>query len=368
MIDAQLLTLIRDSSRGFPGLPIKKDLFDCNSDLSESYKPTIPSGKLHPTKNGYSPQAVTQQQQQHSYVDDIGFNDVLHHNGGYCSSVLPYSVSSPGLMPQVVLQNGPTGPPRHFYDTEDETCDSEDVDSAEEYESVFDTEPDDPTKLLDFVQIVTRDLHGMFSRNKGSEDYCDIYEERFKTTLSGRELYYADLLALASNSEAPSSRSRRAAEKAPSDRLASSSPESHCGNSPTEATRTSDHTTIVYDARGEPQACHLPREGRCIAAYGLGPLEELFRRNGSTHCPSSTSTSHTFSQFGSVDSYSEHDGFRGYSAYRDSDLYGVASIPMTMRQLPNSFWIEPGNETKNVLLPAMSRTPDFSELFVQWGT
>lgn len=375
MIDAQLLTFMRESSRGNSGVFLKTD--DDNEDQPANFKMAMSSDRIY-SMNGYASHSsmsanVQLVNPQHSYSDSGSLQDALHLNGSYFHPMLPFGMANPNMIRTEVLEEAQRSD-HYLFDTEGETCDSESEDDLMEDdecdeldECALGSEPDDPSILLNFVQTVTRDLHNMFARNKGSEDYCDIYEERFKTSLSGRELYYADLLALASNSEEQRGRRRSRLTKGklaktPSENF-TPSPESNSIHSPTEV-HGSEHT-IIYNSTGEPQMCHLPHEGRCISAYGLGPLEELFRKSSATHCASSSS--HMLTQLSSSNSYPEYGNFKNCNTYKSIDLYNVPTIPMTMRKLPNSFWVEPGHKTKTTL-PAVNRTPDFSELFVQWGT
>lgn len=128
-------------------------------------------------------------------------------------------------------------------------------------ESDWENQPESTTQLLNFAAAATSDIQRYFGRNKGNEDFCDVFEDKFKTMKSGRELYYADLLALAQfgdNSDAkPNSLSQGT-------------------NSVTKPLEIILPTHTIYTSHGNPIPCRLPHEGHLQSHVGLGPFQELF--------------------------------------------------------------------------------------------
>uniref|UniRef100_H3AXQ2 Proline and glutamate rich with coiled coil 1 n=1 Tax=Latimeria chalumnae TaxID=7897 RepID=H3AXQ2_LATCH len=55
------------------------------------------------------------------------------------------------------------------------------------------------SQLLRFAELINKDIQRYFGRKSKEEDpdSCNIYEDRFSSGKSGRELYYADLLRIA---------------------------------------------------------------------------------------------------------------------------------------------------------------------------
>ncbi|XP_023220253.1 uncharacterized protein LOC111622149 [Centruroides sculpturatus] len=77
-----------------------------------------------------------------------------------------------------------------FIDTDEEEF------SCEEQESISTSH-----KLLSFAYKISKDIFMHFHSKTDNEDHCDVYENKFSNTISGRDLYYADLLAVARHGE-----------------------------------------------------------------------------------------------------------------------------------------------------------------------
>ena len=112
--------------------------------------------------------------------------------------------------------------------------DYEDEDMLE----TVDTEPDEVTKtLLQFAENATSDIKKYLGRRK-DEDSCDIFKDKWKTGMSGKALYYADLLKAAQ------------------------------GNDSSDDTKK--QSRVKLDNRHK-------YTGKINKKLGLGPLEELFQ-------------------------------------------------------------------------------------------
>lgn len=233
----------------------------------------------------------------------------------------------------------------------------EDVDDdeflEEEYAEAYREQmiPDSPTRLLGFIRKMTLDIQDRLARNKGQEDYCDVYEERFKTTLSGRELYYADLLALASNSEAPSleKRSHKAKDGLKyKERQSLASHNNHTTNNILRQCIVTCHNS------GKSIPCGLPHRGQEMKAVGLGPLEELFPLDPSKENMLNRSRHGTFLE--------QDIGNSANAGVQNSQLMFV---PMALRKLPHSFWKQPTIHEirRSYFNPPVGHTPDFTDLF-----
>lgn len=140
-----------------------------------------------------------------------------------------------------------------FDETEDIVSDSElesmNMESESEWEGVEDAsageDSDDVmiTQLLEFSRAISKDIQKYFGR-KNDDDWCDIYEDKFKSVKSGRELYYRDLLRVAQ----------------------------HGGKPQDEVHDRKEHKLIMYV---EDRRSKTP-DGKMVLNAGLGPLAELF--------------------------------------------------------------------------------------------
>ncbi|XP_064617906.1 protein PERCC1-like [Liolophura sinensis] len=187
------------------------------------------------------------------------------------------------------------------------------------------TSPDDQDvtqRLLNFVDMANSDIQKFFGRRKGEEDSCDIYEEKWTSGKSGRELYYADLLKIAQGGD-------------------------------TDRPRKSGKSS-TGQASGEKEAFsgHMDRHA------GLGPLGELFEyglRN--VHLESSTK-----------------NGRNSAKRLKTDQSKNNNSLPMAHRKLPESFWKEPktnfavGPTTQVSMAGSLqaNKAPDFSDLLHHW--
>ncbi|GAB6033064.1 hypothetical protein CHUAL_012680 [Chamberlinius hualienensis] len=253
----------------------------------------------------------------------IGYNGI---NQPFYYSDIPLSIPVAPVdnLQQTSATDLSLNPSKIYYNFSESDIDSEEFDFEDDDDEDYIDEEEEqldntPTKLLNFANVVTYDIRAMFERNKGNEDFCDVYEERFGTTLSGQELYYADLLELANSS---SSRTSRKQTKS-SHNSRSSASSAQCSPIPMISTAVN----TIYDGECSHQVTF---SGRFISAYGLGPLEELFKRT-----------------------------FDHQTTHKVNKL---SPLPMTMRKLPNSFWQEPGIHLKNQI-----DSVDFTDLFTQWN-
>jgi hypothetical protein len=180
--------------------------------------------------------------------------------------------------------------------------------------------PDVTQQLLNFADMVNADIQKFFGKKK-DEDSCDIYEDKWVTTKSGRELYYADLLRIAQGENVDTKNTKE---------LLTLNKTSH------EKTNSNNRFSGKLDMK-----------------LGLGPLEDLFR--------------YGLKDFISDKKKSKKPKRIQTDVKKFSDL-----TPMNQRKLPQSFWQEPGrnNRTHGKVngAPMMnsSQPPDFSDLLHSW--
>ena len=222
------------------------------------------------------------------------------------------------------------------YDFDDDDFDEEFSDEFYEDDDMTDvqaqtSESNDMTKqLLDFAQQVNSDIQKYFGRKK-DEDSCDIYEDKWTSKKSGRELYLADILRIAN------------------------------GGDPADETKKTARKSQAESKRND-------MNGKVNKNVGLGPLDELFRDF----------------QKDARDSVNKVK-----KPKRLQTCYGKATS-LQDRKLPSSFWIEPitkqgahdvnkitgSNTTKTTPSEVSSSqgksamqapsTPDFSDLLDSW--
>ena len=227
------------------------------------------------------------------------------------------------------------------FDTSDEDCDEEFSDYEDLsatisdgvlcdrlYHPDIDSEVCDMTKqLLDFTEMVNADIQKYFGK-KNDPDSCDIYENKWVTTKSGRELYYADLLRLAQ------------------------------GEVDDTKENNSDSNNSKRNKNKETCEKHT---GNLDKSLGLGPLNDLFevglKRFLLDGCEKKSSKKMMKRLKNDMKKYNE-------------------IVPMQKRKLPESFWKEPRSKastrstshTPNThIMSTASKTPDFSDLLQSWG-
>ncbi|KAL8561219.1 hypothetical protein ACOMHN_024476 [Nucella lapillus] len=224
----------------------------------------------------------------------------------------------------------------------EEDIDEDDMsDLEEEFQQVLlafrnrQREPDMTRQLLTFADRVSADITKVFGRKKGDEDSCDVYEDKWTVTKSGRELYYADLLRIAhgdfGDSKSPSSKTSSKHKNA-------------------EVSEDNRHSFT----------------GRADLSLGLGPLGELFDQGLHTGKQKKTPSHNSASK----------------RQRTDSQLTTSKSVPMSGRSLPESFWVEPGvggqtTGSSGLDLPVATssvvhslssgKLPDFSDLMDSWN-
>ncbi|XP_060696958.1 protein PERCC1 [Hemiscyllium ocellatum] len=171
---------------------------------------------------------------------------------------------------------------------------------------------DTTLQLLRFTELINNDIQKYFGRkNKDDDpDACNIYEDRFSSGKSGRELYYADLIRIAQDGDQEED-------------------ESHV------------HLTSPRDI--DIQALKLICDKESIKK--LGPLAELF-------------------EYG-LHKYMKQTIFNRRDSKRQRlDRKYANVIPMHNRRLPLSFWREPISAVPCCVLHTC--TPDFSDLLANW--
>ena len=166
-------------------------------------------------------------------------------------------------------------------------------------------------KLLAFLELVNSDIQKYFGRNKGSEDSCDVYQDKWTSGKSGRELYYADLMKIAQGIDTDD-------PKSPS--------KSECALK--ELKNAGKQNTEAY-------------AGKLDLSRGLGPLEGLFentlKAGGTASGKKGTGGKHI-----------QNHGKRPKKGQSDeSNVKRTKVLPMTERKLPSSFWSEPKSERED---------------------
>ncbi|XP_078692305.1 protein PERCC1-like [Branchiostoma floridae x Branchiostoma belcheri] len=205
---------------------------------------------------------------------------------------------------------------------EDEELEDDDIDNVSNYtgedaesprsEMLAEPACDMTKQLLDFAEAVNNDIQKYFGRKKNDPDSCDIYEDRFTSGKSGRELYYADLLRIAQNGD---------------------SADSGTAKSNSQQTRKDGGSDGVYKKGGT-----------------LGPLQDLF-------------------EFGLKKHIVENKLIKSSKKLKrlklDTRLEDI--VPMQKRKLPDSFFKEPYARVSDGRVSLVnSSTPDFSDLLATW--
>ncbi|XP_077864117.1 protein PERCC1-like [Saccoglossus kowalevskii] len=179
-----------------------------------------------------------------------------------------------------------------------------------------------PQQLLSFAEMVNADIQKYFGPKKDADDACNIYEDRFSSGKSGRELYYADLLKIAQNGDSLS------------DEL--------------PPTRKDKKRSVVINTNFH----ELKDKG----SSGIGPLNELFEFAVGKHIR-------------------EHRKFANSHHKKIKKIAKVEArkyeqvIPWQNRNLPKSFFKEPNSTQvrKNGLTTHPPNTPNFSELIANFS-
>ena len=200
-------------------------------------------------------------------------------------------------------------------------------DEVEEDDDNTNKPPDMTKQLLNFAETANADIKKFFGRRKDEEDCCDIYENKWNVTKSGRELYYADLMKIVHGED-----------KAGSRKSSSTSP-------PLLDISNSNPKRDAVDNRNS-------YSGKQDSKIGLGPLEELFDY-GLRHFLSDKRTK-----------WKEPKRPR-------MDNKKLESIPsMQSRKLPSSFWQQPGQGSdfrrNGGTVIHSNNPPDFSDLLDSW--
>ncbi|CAH1794919.1 unnamed protein product [Owenia fusiformis] len=175
--------------------------------------------------------------------------------------------------------------------TEADDIDEDDISEDEEmYEQMrmFTPQiPDITNKLLNFVENINGDIKKYFGRKKNDPDSCDVYQDKWTSGKSGREMYYADLLRIAQGDNGKERKSPK----------------------------TSKSSTSSYDSDFDIK--HNDRKSKGNNSSDLGPLTELFEigTRPFTHLSNK-------------------------NKMKRPAVVAIDNIPMKQRKLPESFWKE----------------------------
>ncbi|XP_062913517.1 protein PERCC1 [Mobula hypostoma] len=167
-------------------------------------------------------------------------------------------------------------------------------------------------QLLRFTELINNDIQKYFGRKSKDDDpdSCNIYEDRFYSGKSGRELYYADLIKIAQDGDQE--------EEEP-------------------------NVSLLQPKEIDTQALELICDRESIKK--LGPLAELFEYGLYKYMKPSTLN-------------------RRDNRMQKLDQKYANVIPMHRRKLPSSFWKEPVSLVPSCILH--TSTPDFSDLLANW--
>ena len=209
----------------------------------------------------------------------------------------------------------------------------DDIDDENEGDSENTNKPPDmTTRLLNFAESANADIQKFFGRRKDEEDYCDIYENKWNVTKSGRELYYADLMKIV-----------RGEEKGGSSRKSSST--------------SSTSPPLLDISNSNPKRDALDNRnsfsGKQDSKLGLGPLEELFDYGLRNLMPD------------------KRLKVKELRRPRTDNKQLESIRSMQSRKLPNSFWHEPGSQCSDFrrnggTVIHSNNPPDFSDLLDSW--
>ena len=205
------------------------------------------------------------------------------------------------------------------------------MDDIEEGEGeITQQSPDMTRQLLDFAELANADIKKFFGRRKDEEDYCDIYENKWNVTKSGRELYYADLMKIVHGEDKGG--------------------KSSSTSSPLLDISNSNHSKETFDNRDS-------FSGKYDKQIGLGPLQELF--------------DYGLRHFMSERKLKVKDS-AGSKRLKVDKRELESAAPMQSRKLPSSFWLEPGSHSSQMRghsAPSVihsNNQPDFSDLLDSW--
>ena len=265
--------------------------------------------------------------------------------------------------------------PASFHDMDDVDEDILDEEEEEDLRACYEqyrqsllrAYPNVASELLKFAENASMDIQRFFGRAKGEEDACDVYEDKWAATKSGRELYYADLIRMAQGGDTEptaSSKSRKTAASASTRASPSSAPSSSSSVSSASSTPSlSPPETDVSDTRTR-------YSGRRDISLGMGALSDLFEY-GLSELPSGQFARNATS----VSSTARHS-----STQRSKICKTRAAPKMRERSFPKSFWKEPvfrtsmsyavtaasGLDHSNITAMSNSKLPDFSDLMESW--
>lgn len=208
--------------------------------------------------------------------------------------------------------------------------DSHYSEDLEDIDMELEPKPDMTKQLLDFATMVSTDIQKFFGRKKGEDDSCDIYEDKWKSTKSGRELYYADLMKIVQGEDKSNG---KAGNKSPP-------------------------LLDISNSVGEKRDNRNTFSGKYDKKLGIGPLNELFEY-GLRHFLTDKKLKHT----------------KELKRLKTDCKKFESVTPMHTRKLPTSFWKEPGSQPTNSgetrpnggnSVLQTNNPPDFSDLLESW--
>lgn len=207
----------------------------------------------------------------------------------------------------------------------------DDIDDDDEEEETVPKPPDMTKQLLDFADMANADIKKFFGRRKDEEDYCDIYENKWNVTKSGRELYYADLMKIVHGEDKGRKYSSASSASPPLLDISNSNP----------AKQPQDNRNLF--------------SGKQDKKIGLGPLEELFDVGLRNVLP-----------------LDRKNKLKEPKRFKVDDKKIESVTLMRARKLPSSFWHEPGRQSSDLRRNGgtsvihSNNPPDFSDLLDSW--
>ncbi|GFN74827.1 hypothetical protein PoB_000133300 [Plakobranchus ocellatus] len=225
-------------------------------------------------------------------------------------------------------------------------------------------QPSVASQLLNFAEAVSLDIQRFFGRAKGEEDACDVYEDKWAATKSGRELYYADLIRIAQGGDTESSTAAKS-KRAVSVGSTLKSPETTTSFSGSSVSPLSPSEVDALDTRTR-------FSGKRDLSLGMGALSDLFDFGLPGHTSQeSRNISHTAINPPMLCAGPQHP------VQQIKVCGGRVAPKMRERSLPQSFWREPKcqgpldntftgpDNSQNPTMPT-SKLPDFSDLMESW--
>jgi hypothetical protein len=224
--------------------------------------------------------------------------------------------------------------PVYDFGDDDEDIDEDDIEDDDEFvdddeeemdtdSSVNDNKPQEnevTQQLLTYLEMVNSDIKKYFGKRSG-EDSCDIFEDKWTSGKSGRELYYADLVRIA-----------------------------QCGD-------ISDEPKISGIGKED-----VPCSGKLDRKAGLGPFRELFEPG----CKRSTSKHIETSRKAALDKHAPMKDRNLPKSFFKEPVRELPASGKTLKQCANSRTVAEARPGGVPGAATSTKHPDFSDLLESW--